>query len=84
MNSVLLRRARRNLDRLRSVHSDGSAALYLDRWSELISGPVDGLLGVLTSTDEEAVALRHTSPFAGILNEASRRSVIKATRRSAA
>jgi hypothetical protein len=77
-------RARRNLDQLRSVHSDGSANAYLDRWSALIAGPVEALLRVLTSTDEEAVVLRHASPFAGILTERDRLSVIRATRRSAA
>ena len=80
----VLRRAWRNLDKLRLVHSDGSADIYFNRWSELLVGPIDGLLKVLSSIDDESVALRHASPFAGLLTETDRRAVIQATRRSAA
>jgi excisionase family DNA binding protein len=81
---VVLTHARRNLDRLRTVHSDGSADLYLDKWTELLDGPVEAVLHVLTSVDEKSVNLRHAAPFAGVLSNAERRSVIRATRRAAA
>ena len=81
---AVLASGRANLDRLRQVHSDGSANRYLDRWSELLSGPVEAILRVLSSVDEESVDLRHVAPFAGVLTEDERRSVIESTRRSAA
>ena len=80
----VLARAQRNLARQRSVHTDGSADRYLTAWAELLAGPTDLILSVLTSTDDSSVALRHAAPFAGVLTEAERRSVIRSTRRSAA
>jgi excisionase family DNA binding protein len=70
----------KNLARLRAVHSDGSADYFLDCWDELLGGPPDTLFRVLTSTDEESIALRHTAPFAGLLSDEERREVIRATR----
>ncbi len=70
----------RNLAHLRAVHSDGSADYYLDRWEELLVGPLDTVLRVLSSTDEDSIALRHTAPFAGLLSEEERREVMRATR----
>lgn len=81
---AVLTRARRNLDRLRTIHSDGSADSYLDRWAALLDGSVDSILHVLTSIDEESVALRHAAPFAGVLSEAERHSVIRCSRLTAA
>jgi excisionase family DNA binding protein len=72
--------AKQNLSRLRSIHSDGSADSYLNRWEELLAGPVERLVRVLVSTDEESVALRHAAPFAGLLSDDERRAVIRATR----
>jgi hypothetical protein len=80
--SVLVK-ARKNLRRLRRVHSDGSADVVLDRWEELLSGPSEMLITVLTSPAPSAVELRHASPFAGVLTEAERNWVIKATRSAA-
>jgi len=81
---AVLPQARRNLDRLRTVHSDGSADSYLDKWDELLGGPVESILNVLTSIDEESVDLRHAAPVAGVLTEAERHSVIRSTRLAAA
>jgi len=80
----VLDRARRNLEHLRSVHSDGSADRYLDRWAEILAGPVETLLAVLTSLDERSIELRHAAPFAGVLTEEERHSVIAAVRYTAA
>ena len=67
--AAVLASGRKNLRHLRQVHSDGSANRYLNRWSDLLSGPVESILRVLTSMDEESVELRHTAPFAGVLTE---------------
>ena len=80
----VLGQARRNLARQRTVHTDGSADRYLNAWAELLAGPTEAILNVLTSTDQRSVALRHAAPFAGVLTDADRRSVIRSTRRTAA
>ena len=45
---------------------------YAERWLELLSGPLETLCAVLVSTTEEATALRQTTPFAGVLDPATR------------
>jgi hypothetical protein len=78
--AMVIEVAQQNLSRLRSIHSDGSADSYLNRWEELLAGPVERPLRVLVSTDEESIALRHAAPFAGLLSDDERREVIRATR----
>jgi hypothetical protein len=51
---------------------------YANRWSELLSGPRQQLLDVLTSDDEESRALRQSSPFAGFLSERERKAIMDA------
>jgi excisionase family DNA binding protein len=75
--------ARRNLDHLRKVHSDGSADRYLNRWEELVDSPLETLIQVLVSTDEESIDLRHASPFAGLVTQAELDEIIRATRATA-
>lgn len=48
------------------------AKTYLDQWESLLDGPIEGVLQVLGAEDERAKALRHTSPFAGLLSERER------------
>ncbi|MGH9092222.1 MAG: excisionase family DNA-binding protein [Acidimicrobiales bacterium] len=79
----VLDRARRNLDQLYEVHGSGRAQAYVGAWDRLLGGPVEGVLRVLTSPDQISVDLRHTSPFAGILSEQERQSVLRALRRVA-
>jgi excisionase family DNA binding protein len=81
---LVVDQARRNLGVQRKTHSDGSADHYLDAWEKLLAGPAESLVRVLTSLDQESVALRHAAPFAGVLTEAERLSVIESTRRTAA
>jgi excisionase family DNA binding protein len=80
----VLARAQRNLTKQQIVHSDGSADCYLNAWAELLVGPTEAILHALTSLDHESVALRHAAPFAGVLSETDRLSVIRSTRRAAA
>jgi len=44
------------------------------------STPLRPILYVLTSPDEDSVALRHAAPFAGVLSDGEREQVIRATR----
>ena len=46
---------------------------YADRWAELLTGPRARLLDALARDDDDAAALRQSSPFAGALDEHERR-----------
>jgi excisionase family DNA binding protein len=76
--AAVVEKARHNLARLRVVHTRGASRRWLDEWERLLSGPVDRVLDVLTSRTPRARELRQNSPFAGVLTEAERRSVLSA------
>jgi excisionase family DNA binding protein len=76
--SVVLAAASINLRRLRRLHPEGQAWEWLDRWDALLDEGVEAVLDALTSSAEYAVELRRASPFAGILTEAERRTVLDA------
>lgn len=46
-------------------------------WKDLLNGPRETLLTLLTSSDERATRLRQSSPFAGVLTAAERSSVLR-------
>lgn len=76
--------ARANLAHLRSIHTRGQAARWLAEWGEILAGPIEGVLDVLTSPTPRARELRQNSPFAGVLTEGERLHVLDAFRRSRA
>jgi addiction module HigA family antidote len=41
---------------------------FMSEWLALLEGPLDGLLAVLTGTDERMITLRSSSPFAGVVS----------------
>jgi len=45
---------------------------YPKAWAQLLDGPLDELIDVLLDPGEEATELRHASPFAGIVDMATR------------
>ena len=45
---------------------------YPRAWAELLGGPLDKLIEVLLDPGEAATELRHVSPFAGIVEMATR------------
>jgi hypothetical protein len=49
--------------------------VYLNAWDKLLSGPLDALLELLAERSEWATAMRHTSPFAGIIDFRTRERV---------
>jgi excisionase family DNA binding protein len=67
-----------NLRRLRRMHPEGRAWEWLDRWDAVLDQGVEAVLDALTSSAAYAVALRVTSPFAGILSEGERQQVLDA------
>ncbi len=74
----VLSKARANLQRLRAVHPDGMAAMWLQHWQYTLDAGTEAVLDVLTSTAPRAVELRQNSPFAGVLPDAERRAVLAA------
>jgi hypothetical protein len=53
---------------------------YARRWDELLRGPLEDLIAVLLDPGEKAIALRHTSPFAGILDVDTRNQIWREVR----
>lgn len=76
--SALLAAAAINLRRLRRLHPEGRAWEWLDRWDAVLDEGVEAVLDALTSSASFAVELRRNSPFAGVLSEDERRTVIDA------
>lgn len=66
----------------RGLH-DPRAAPWLAEWQQLLDGPRDALLAVLTTDDERCRALRQCTPFAGALTARERWSLWKSVRREA-
>lgn len=61
------------LERIDRWLLDGSIhQVYGAAWQQLLRGPLENLLGVLTERGEHARALRQCSPFAGVLDTRSR------------
>ncbi|WP_250032146.1 helix-turn-helix domain-containing protein [Paractinoplanes maris] len=67
-----------NLRRLRRLHAGGPEWESLERWDALLGGEPEAVIEALTSPAQYAVRLRSTSPFAGVLSERERRSVLDA------
>ena len=74
-NERLVDDARRRLQRM--YQSTPYAKVYLDRWRELLEGPVEDVLRVFGADDEASKALRHASPFAGILTQNERMRTLR-------
>jgi hypothetical protein len=69
--------ARTNLKRMRTS-TRGQAGRWLDEWERLLKGPIDDLLAILVSPSPKGRELRQNSPFAGLLTEAERTTVLDA------
>lgn len=73
-------RAQKNLDHLRQVHSSAMSNRWLDAWQAAVDSGPDAVLEILTSRSPLATDLRQNSPFAGVLAEDERSSVLRAFR----
>ena len=49
----------------------------LEEWEAVLTGPLDGVIALLTGTDERATRLRQSNPFAGLLPNEERLSIIR-------
>jgi excisionase family DNA binding protein len=77
---TVMRTARDNVTRMRTVHPYGMSAAWLARWAEILDRGVDATLDVLTSRAPSAVELRQNSPFAGVLTDDERTRALAAFR----
>ena len=71
----LLAQARQRLQRM--YQTVPYSKNYLDRWDALLDGPLEDLLDILGADTDEATALRHVSPFAGLLGDTERRKTLQ-------
>ena len=67
--------ARANLTRWLETVSPRTRPALLE-WRAILDGPPDQLLTLLRSSEERAVRLRQSSPFAGALSTAERTAIL--------
>lgn len=66
----VIAKARENIERwgwLKDFPDPSRRPDFMTEWLALLDGPMDILLEVLTGSDERAVTLRSSSPFAGVV-----------------
>jgi len=68
--------ARANIRRFRVIQP--RAAVWLDAWDRILDAGPERILETLTSTSREAVDLRQNTPFAGVLPNNERLTIIAA------
>lgn len=74
---AVVARAKKNLDTMQSKHTRGQGAYWLSQWRQVLDGPVDQVLEVLTSSTPWAREMRQNSPFAGVLSADERMRVLE-------
>ena len=74
----LLDKVWKNLRRRRDNYDPDALPPFIEKWEELLAQPVQALAAFLVAVTDEAVSLRHFSPFTGILTEAERLTVLDA------
>ena len=72
----LIERARATLVRWLATCSPG-ARPALEEWLAVLDGPADEVFALLTGTDERAVRLRQSNPFAGVLPPPERTAILR-------
>jgi excisionase family DNA binding protein len=72
----VLARARSNLAQMLAGSTRGSAKIWVQKWQQLLAGPVEGVLEALTSRSPISRELRQNSPFAGVLSAEQRQAVL--------
>lgn len=71
---------RRNLNLMRTTGGPRARTDDIDAWASLLDGPLEQLLAMLTGTTERSRDLRQQNPFAGLLDQDERRTVLRAFR----
>jgi hypothetical protein len=73
----LIERAKRNLDRWKLDLGEEAPAWWRE-WNDILQTPWQEVVLVMTELSENAVRLRQSSPFAGVLTPDERRRVYEA------
>ena len=76
-----LKKARSNLNRLRSADR-GHSAIWLDEWDNLLEGPTDEIVTDMLARTQRGIDLRQMTPFAGVLTDAERRKALRSVPRT--
>ncbi len=75
-NPWLITRARETIERW-LASADPRVLPALVEWQTQLSGPMDGVIGLLTGRDERATRLRQSNPFAGVLQAHERNEILR-------
>jgi len=67
----LVQKARDNLARWEQT----TPGPWIAEWREVLDGPLDALLALLVSPDENATRMRQSSPFTGVLSATERKMI---------
>ena len=72
----LLEKARENLADMRSRHEPDNMPLYIEEWEQILTLHWKQVAALLIAVTEEAIRLRSSSPFTGILTQEERLKII--------
>ena len=72
----VLAKARHNMVTLRDADL-GHASQLLDDWDRLLAGSVDEIVTIILARTQQAIDLRQMTPFAGVLTDSERRSILQ-------
>lgn len=79
---TLLEKARENLADMRSRHDPDDMPLHIKEWEQILTLHWRHIAALLIAVTEEAIRLRSSSPFAGILTQEERLGIIEPFRLS--
>ena len=74
----LLDKARENLRRRRDNYDPDALPPFIEKWERLLAQPLQELAAFLVAVTDDALGLRHFSPFAGVLTEEERLTILDA------
>ena len=77
-NPVLLEKARENLADMRSRYEPDGVPLYIKEWERILTLPWERVAAFLIAVTEDAIRLRSSSPFTGILTQEERLRIFEA------
>ena len=70
---------RLTLKKLERWHQQGVECEDFEVWRNLLAGPSQEIVDALTASSEEAIRLRQSSPFAGLIPDEDRRRILALT-----
>ena len=74
----LLEKARENLADMRSRHDPDDMPLYIEEWEQILTLDWQKVAAFLIAVTEDAIRLRSSSPFTGILTQEERLRIFEA------